>query len=91
MGSVNIRFQNTPNPNAGKFTADRTIVEGKASRSFYNAAQAASDPIGSALFEIEGVASVFMVEDFVTVTKSPETEWSELTPKVIATIERAIA
>lgn len=91
MGSVNIRFQHTPNPNAGKFTADRTIVEGKASRSFYNAAQASSDPIGAGLFAIDGVTSVFMVEDFVTVTKSPDAEWSELTPKVIETIERAIA
>jgi hypothetical protein len=88
---VNIRFQNTPNPNAGKFTADCRIVEGKASRSFYNAAQASTDPIGAALFALDGVVSVFMVDDFITVTKSPDAAWSDLTPKVIATIERAIA
>jgi len=37
---VNVRFQPTPNPNAGKFTVDRAVVEGTASKSFYGAAQA---------------------------------------------------
>lgn len=85
-----IRFSATPNPNAAKFTADRTIVEGKASRSFYNAEQAAADPIAAALFELPGVASVFMVADFVTVTKLPDAEWSELVPAVSDVLERVL-
>jgi hypothetical protein len=88
MSDANVRFQMTPNPNAGKFTLDRPVVEGKSSRSYYNAAQAAADPMGAALFELNGVNSLFMVEDFVTVTKSPDIEWSDLTPQVIATIQR---
>jgi len=82
-----VRFQQTPNPNAGKFVADRRVVEGKASKSFFDAAHAAADPIASALFELPGVASVFMVEDFVTVTKSPSTDWNVLVPAVLATLE----
>jgi hypothetical protein len=88
MSAVNVRFQNTPNPNAGKFTLDRPVVHGKSSISYYNAAQAASDPLGAALFEIDGVGSLFMVDDFVTVTKSPDVQWDALTPKVIETIQR---
>jgi len=82
-----VRFQQTPNPNAVKFVADRRVVEGKSSKSFFNAAQAASDPIGAALFELPGVASVFMVEDFVTVTKSPSADWNALVPAVLSTLE----
>ena len=86
-----IRFSATPNPNAAKFTADRTIVEGKSSRSFYDAQQASADPIAAALFELDGVASVFMVADFVTVTKQPDADWSELVPAVTETLERVLA
>src|SRR5688572_23054650 len=85
-----IRFSATPNHNAAKFTADRTIVEGKSSRSFYNVEQAATDPIAAALFELAGVASVFMVADFVTVTKQPDAEWSELVPAVSDVLERVL-
>jgi hypothetical protein len=82
-----VRYQATPNPNAGKFVVDRTIVEGRSSKSFYSAAHAAGDPLASALFAIDGVASIFMVEDFVTVTKTPDADWATLVPRVIDTIE----
>lgn len=88
MAAVSVRFQQTPNPNAGKFTVDRKVVEGSASKSFYSAQQASAEPIAAALFELDGVASLFMVDDFITVMKAPETSWTELTPAVIATIEK---
>ena len=86
-----VTFNPTPNPNAGKFTVGRTIVDGKASRSFYTAEQAAADPIAAALFELDGVASIFMVEDFVTVTKQPDADWSDLIPRVTDTMERVLS
>jgi NFU1 iron-sulfur cluster scaffold homolog, mitochondrial len=85
-----VRFQATPNPNAGKFVVGRPVVEGKASKSYYSADQAAADPVASALFGIDGVASLFMVEDFVTVMKAAEADWSVLVPAVIAAIELAM-
>ena len=88
---VNVRYQPTPNPNAGKFTVDRPVVEGKASKSFYAAEQAAADPVAKALFELDGVASIFMVADFVTVTKAPEADWAALVPAVTAAIEQSMA
>lgn len=91
MSDAEVRFQRTPNPNAGKFTVGRTLVEGRGSRTFNSAAQAAGDPVGAALFELEGVASVFMVEDFVTVTKDASAQWSDLVPRVIETLERVLA
>lgn len=88
MAEVTVRFQPTPNPNAGKFTVNRTVVEGSTSRSFYNPEDAADDTLGAALFELDGVTSVFMVDDFVTVTKSPTAIWDKLVPEVQAVIER---
>jgi hypothetical protein len=87
---MEVRFQPPPNPNAGKFTVGRQVVEGKSSRSFYSAEQAAADPVASALFGLDGVASIFMVDDFVTVTKQPSADWSELIPRVTETIERTL-
>jgi hypothetical protein len=91
MPNVSVRFQPTPNPNAGKFVADRTLVEGRSSRSFYNAGQAADHPLAAALFELDGVASIFMVEDFVTVTKQPDADWSTLIPQVTDTMTRVLS
>jgi hypothetical protein len=90
MPDVQVRFQPTPNPNAGKFVVGRPIVEGRSSRSFYDAGQAAADPVAAALFELDGVASLFMVEDFVTVTKRVDADWSLLVPQVVETLERVL-
>jgi hypothetical protein len=85
-----IRYQPTPNPNAGKFTVGRKLIEGRGSRSYFTPEQAAADPVGAALFELNGVASVFMVDDFVTVTKDAAADWNELVPRVTDTLERVL-
>ena len=90
MPETNVRFSPTPNPNAGKFTLDRKVLEGNASRSFYNADDAADHALAAALFEVEGVASVFMVDDFVTVTKTTDSAWESLIPQVRAVIEQVL-
>jgi hypothetical protein len=88
---VTVRFQPTPNPNAGKFIADRTLVDGRSSRSFHTAEQAAADPLAAALIGLDGVASVFMVEDFVTITKHPDADWSSVIPIVTDAMERVLS
>ena len=90
MPETTVRFSPTPNPNAGKFTLSRKVMEGSASRSFYNADDAADHALGAALFEIEGVASLFMVDDFVTVTKTAQADWDTLRPQVQAAIEQVL-
>jgi hypothetical protein len=89
--TMSVKYQPTPNPNAGKFTVGRRVVDDNRSRSFYDVAQAQAEPIAAALFELDGVASIFMVEDFVTVTKQPDAEWSDLIPRVTSTLERVLS
>jgi hypothetical protein len=88
MSETTIRFQPTPNPNAGKFIINRKVVEGTSSKSFYNADDAADHPLAAALFELEGVASLFMVDDFVTVTKTADADWNALIPQVQSVMEQ---
>jgi hypothetical protein len=90
MPPVQVRYQPTPNPNAGKFTVDRPVVEGKASKSFYSSADASGHPVATSLFEIDGVANLFMVDDFITVTKSAQADWSDLVPRITAAIEKTM-
>jgi len=70
----------TPNPNAAKFVLDRAVSEQP--MSFFNAAAAAGHPLAARLFEIAGVQSLLLLGDFITVNKSPDAQWKEITRSV---------
>lgn len=73
----------TPNPNALKFSVGGP-VGGPAT---FTSADSAEDPTAAELLRIDGVLSVFMTSDFVTVTKSPDADWEEITPKALEALE----
>ena len=73
----------TPNPNALKFTVDATF-EAPAS---FAAGQATGDPLAASLLGIDGVTSVFMSADFVTLSKSPDVDWDAIVPAATETLE----
>ncbi|MFN7131568.1 MAG: NifU N-terminal domain-containing protein [Myxococcales bacterium] len=70
----------TPNPNAVKITFDRQIAP-KAT-TFTSAQAAEHHPIAHAILKVEGVASVFIVNNFATVTRKPTSDWAEIAPKL---------
>ena len=82
MPKPDVQFQPTPNPNAGKFVVSEKVTAVGTSRSFYDADEARADPVARALMRLPGVRSVFMVDDFVTVTKTPVARWDDLAPRV---------
>lgn len=74
------RIEPTPNPNARKI-----VIVGHLSdqpRSFFNAQDAIGDPIASRLFAIDGVCSVLLLRDFITVNKRPEANWKPVVAAV---------
>ena len=77
----------TPNPHSLKFTRDGARFVASGFVAFGAAEEAAGDPLGSALFAVRGVANVFIVPDFATVTKHPAASWDQLVPS----IERILA
>ena len=87
---MNITVSPTPNPNSMKLTLDRKVVE-SGSRSYVSRGRAEGDPLATALFAIPGVANVFMLNDFITVTKDSMTEWESILPAAEAAIRRHLA
>ena len=73
----------SPNPNALKFTLNTTLPE---TWNFASAADAAGNAFAEAVFCAPGVASIFGVNDFVTVNRAPGAEWD---PIVMAVQEAA--
>jgi NFU1 iron-sulfur cluster scaffold homolog, mitochondrial len=74
----------TPNPNAIKFTVGRPVGGPK---TFADATDAESEPVAAGLLGIDGVTSVFMTADFVTVTKQATGDWEIITPQATSIIE----
>lgn len=83
-----VRVDQTPNPNALKFTVGEPVVS-EGSKTFADADAAAADPVAQAIFEDGGVTNVFMINDFVTVNREPEAEWQPIIDRTIAAIEAA--
>lgn len=73
----------TPNPNALKLSVGRPVggpgthVQGSEPE----------EPFVAELLEIDGVTSVFLTADFVTISKAPDASWDEIAPKATAILE----
>jgi len=78
--------QPTPNPQAYKFTIDGHAFGAPVTLS--DAGAAAGTPF-EGLFAIRGVASVFATANFVTVTKTPEADWSAIVEPAKGVLEQA--
>ncbi|MUH50890.1 MAG: scaffolding protein [Actinobacteria bacterium] len=74
----------TPNPNAMKFTLDTKLG---ASMNVASADAAAGNPFAEAVFAAGGVASIFGVNDFVTITRQAEAPWEP----IVAAVQAAAA
>ena len=70
----------TPNPDAMKFDLDVTLPE---TMSFSTLDEADSNEFASAVLAGGGVANVFGVNSFVTITRQPGVDWDELIPRVV--------
>jgi hypothetical protein len=74
----------TPNPDAMKFTLDITLP---AMVNLGSPEAAAGMPFAEAVFAAGGVASIFGVNDFVTVTRQSGAEWEPIVATVVAAAE----
>jgi Fe-S cluster biogenesis protein NfuA len=80
-----IQTEETPNPATLKFIPGRTVMpEGTAD--FRTAEAGERSPLARSLFAIDGVEGVFLGSEFVTVSKSDDTEWFTIKPAILAAI-----
>lgn len=87
---VDVTPEGTPNPNAVKFTLDRSATD-KRSETFREGSNPDDSPLGAKIFALDGVTNVFLTANFVSVTKTPDAYWEELVPAVVEQIEAFFA
>lgn len=80
-----IQTEATPNPATIKFIPGQVVMT-KGNAEFRDAADTARSPLATRLFRIDGVSSVFLAGDFVSVTRDAGSDWSFLKPQVLAAI-----
>jgi Fe-S cluster biogenesis protein NfuA len=78
---VSIYTEMTPNPETMKFVANKLLYPGK-SIDFPDEAAAGPSPLAKELFAFPFIRSVFIASNFVTLSKTPETNWDDVIPSV---------
>lgn len=79
---VSIYTEMTPNPETLKFVTNKLLYPGK-SVDFKDEENAASSPLAMQLFAFPFIKSVFIASNFVTLTKTEDTEdWQDVIPSV---------
>lgn len=87
-----IQTEDTPNPQSMKFLPGREVVgRGELGIDFPTPESAKASPLATALFDVDGVAGVYLGADFLTVTKDPTVEWVHLKPAILGTVADYLA
>ena len=78
---ISIYTEMTPNPETMKFVANKLLYPGK-SIDFPDVESAKPSPLAVELFGFPFIRAVFIASNFVTLTKTPDTEWSDVIPTI---------
>jgi Fe-S cluster biogenesis protein NfuA len=76
---IMVYAESTPNPAAMKFVANQYLLE-EGSVEYMTQGSAVNCPLAQELFKFDGVSSVFITSNFVTINKKNEFDWFELMP-----------
>lgn len=81
-----VRTRETPNPSALQFVLNSQIVE-YGNLSYESAKDCGDDKLGRTLFEKRGVKTVYIMDNFITVTKEDDADWNPLKDQVWKAID----
>ncbi len=81
-----LRIQPTPNPDAFQFVMNGKIIKA-GTKTFDSPDDVGDDSMAKTLFDIFGIQSIYIQENFVTVTKSNAVGWHTIMEKIGAAIE----
>ena len=79
-----IQTEHTPNPATLKFIPGKSVL-GDGTVDYRSRSEASGSPLATRLFDIDGVAGVFLGSDFISVTKG-EAEWPHIKPAILGAI-----
>lgn len=81
-----IQTEATPNPNTVKFIPGRSVSPDQALE-YRSIDEATASPLAEGLFQVEGVAGVYLGDDYISVTRDAEgPDWGEMKPAVLAAV-----
>ncbi len=78
---ISIYTEMTPNPETMKFVANKLLYPGK-SVDFPDMETARPSPLATELFGFPFLKSVFIASNFVTITKTSDTDWEDVIPSI---------
>lgn len=78
---ISIYTEMTPNPETMKFVANKLLYPGK-SVDFPDVESAKPSPLAVELFGFPFIKAVFIASNFVTLTKTSDTEWNDVIPTI---------
>ncbi len=78
---VNVYAEATPNPGSMKFVISQMICPNE-SVDFRRIEEVKNSPLATALFEYSYVKGIFIMNNFITITKAAENEWVNIIPEL---------
>jgi len=78
---ISIYTEMTPNPETMKFVANKLLYPGKII-DFPDVESARPSPLAIELFGFPFIKSVFIASNFVTLTKTADTDWDDVIPTI---------
>jgi len=88
-----IQTEDTPNPDALKFNPNSRVLPASISSAFLEYLTPRStlapphpSPLAAQLLNVDGVTSVFLATDYITVSKDSATPWAHVKPEVFSII-----
>lgn len=82
---VEVYTESTPNPETLKFVTNLHLLPNNTAE-FKTKEDAVESPLATVLFDSPFVQSVFISNNFVTITKKQEVDWYEISPEIKAVI-----
>lgn len=80
-----IETQNTPDANVMNFFPPEKLLK-SGSAEFVDAKSLRKSPLAEKIFDLGGIASVFITSDMLSVTKEADAQWDDLKPQILAEI-----
>ena len=76
---IEIYTEMTPNPETMKFVTDKLLL-GNNNADFQDVSAATNSPLAVELFGFPFIKGVFIMNNFVTLTKQPDIDWYDIIP-----------
>ena len=78
MNNLNIYIESNPNPNSLKFVTNIMLVDEGIVKDYPDIQSAEDSPLAKKLFDFNYVKRVFIMSNFITITKSEKFSWEEI-------------